>query len=161
MLSLELTDIKDFTSNLFLKDTFDNFCFIEGEIVTFNTFKIDGFIQKDFFDTGAALPEYSYWKNIREYCFSLIKGKCTPLSFRFVLSLAPGNIERLLTQNLPSLDPAEVQGLYLNLHFDGSRLSCVTGTSFKTFTPDRSLGHIWDEMVQKFLKQHKIAYEQE
>lgn len=48
MISLSLTDIKGFMSQLLLSETFDNFSFIEGEIVTFNTFKIDGFIQKDF-----------------------------------------------------------------------------------------------------------------
>ena len=67
MISLSLSDIKDFTSQLSLKDTFDNFSFIEGEIVTFNTFRIDGFIQKSFFDSDAILPEYSCWKNVREY----------------------------------------------------------------------------------------------
>ena len=47
----------------------------------------------------------------------------------------------------------DVQGLYLNIRYDGKHLSCITGTSFKTFTLDKSLEHAWDEMVQKFLKQ--------
>ena len=101
MISLTLPDIKDFTSHLLLKDSFDSFCFIEGEIVTFNTFRIDGFIQKEFFDTDSELPEYSYWKNVRDYCFQIIRGKRTPLSFRFVFSLSPQNIDRLIRQNVP------------------------------------------------------------
>ena len=109
MIALTLTEIKDFTSHLLLKDTFDSFYFIEGEIVTFNTFRIDGFIQKDFFDIDTDLPEYSYWKNIREYCFSLIRGKRTPLSFRFVFSLSPRNIVRLIEQHNLALDPDEIQ----------------------------------------------------
>ena len=159
MISLSLTDIKDFTSQLFLKDTFDSFCFIEGEIVTFNTFRIDGFIQKGFFDTDAELPEYSYWKNVREYCLHIIRGKRTPLSFRFVFSLSPKNIQRLIDQNASALRPEEIQGLYMNLHFDGTHLTCVTGTSFKTFTLDKSLEHVWDEMVRKFFLQKGIPYE--
>ena len=51
MIALTMTGIKDFMSHLLLKDTFDSFCFIEGEIVTFNTFTIDGFIHREFFDT--------------------------------------------------------------------------------------------------------------
>jgi len=82
MISLSLTDIKGFMSQLLLSETFDNFSFIEGEIVTFNTFRIDGFIQKDFFDTEEEPPQYSCWKNLREYCFSIIRGKRTPLSFQ-------------------------------------------------------------------------------
>lgn len=159
MIAFSLTNIKDFMAHLLLSDTFDSFAFIEGEIVTFNTFRIDGFIQKEFFDTDAELPEYSPWKNVREYCFSLIKGKRTPLSFRFIFSLSHKNIARLIEQNALSLRPEEVQGLYLNIHYDGGKLACVTGTSFQTFTMDKTLEHAWDEMVEKFLKQKQIDFE--
>ncbi len=158
MKALSLPDIKDFTSHLFLKDTFDGFYFIEGEFVTFNTFQIDGYIQKDFFDTGAELPEYSYWKNVREYCLSLIRGKRTPLSFRLVLSLSRKNIIRLIRQNGLSVLPDDVQGLYLNIHFDGKSLTCVTGTSSKTFSMDKSLEHAWDETAEKFFRQKEITF---
>ena len=159
MIALTLTDLKSSTSHLFLKDTFDSFCFIEGEIVTFNTFRIDGFLQKEFFDAEEPLPEYSLWKNVRDYCFSLIRGKRTPLSFRFVFSLSRKNIEKLTAQNVPSLDPDAVQGLYLNIHYDGARLTCVTGTSFKTFTMDKSLERTWDEMAEKFFRQKGVEFE--
>ena len=36
-------------SHLLLMETFDPFLLIEGEITTFNTFKIDGLIQKHFY----------------------------------------------------------------------------------------------------------------
>lgn len=101
MISLNLTDIKNFMAQLLLSETFDHFSFIEGEIVTFNTFKIDGFIQKDFFDTEEEPPQYSYWENLREYCFSIIRGKRTPLSFHLVFSLSPSNTERLIAGILP------------------------------------------------------------
>ena len=65
MISLTLTNVKNFMSHLLLKETFDNFSFIEGEIITFNTFRIDGYIQKDFFDSEEEIPEYSLWKNLR------------------------------------------------------------------------------------------------
>ena len=158
MISLNLTDIKNFMAQLLLSETFDHFSFIEGEIVTFNTFKIDGFIQKDFFDTEEEPPQYSYWENLREYCFSIIRGKRTPLSFHLVFSLSPSNTERLIARNAPSLQAKDVQGLYLNIRYDGKDLSCITGTSFKTFTMDKSLEHAWDEMVQKFFRQKKIEF---
>ena len=145
-------------AQLLLSETFDHFSFIEGEIVTFNTFKIDGFIQKDFFDTEEEPPQYSYWENLREYCFSIIRGKRTPLSFHLVFCLSPSNTERLIARNTPSLQAKDVQGLYLNIRYDGKHLSCITGTSFKTFTMDKSLEHAWDEMVQKFFRQKKIEF---
>ncbi len=159
MIAFSLTNIKEFMSQLLLSETFDSFAFIEGEIVTFNTFRIDGFLQKEFFDTEEPLPEYSLWKNVRDYCFSLIRGKRTPLSFRFVFSLSRKNIEKLTAQNVPSLDPDAIQGLYLNIHYDGARLTCVTGTSFKTFTMDKSLERTWDEMAEKFFRQKGVEFE--
>lgn len=159
MIAFSLTNIKEFMSQLLLSETFDSFAFIEGEIVTFNTFRIDGFLQKEFFDTEEPLPEYSLWKNVRDYCFSLIRGKRTPLSFRFVFSLSRKNIEKLTAQNVPSLDPDAVQGLYLNIHYDGARLTCVTGTSFKTFTMNKSLERTWDEMAEKFFRQKGVEFE--
>ncbi len=52
---------KNCMSHLLLKDTFDNFSFIEGEFTTFNKFTISGYLQEDFFDEK---PEetYSRWK---------------------------------------------------------------------------------------------------
>lgn len=161
MISLTLTNIKGAMSHLLLRDTFDNFSFIEGEIVTFNTFRIDGFIQKNFFDTASELPEYSSWKSIRQYCLYLIKGKRTPLSFHFVLSLPPENIGHLISQSVPSMAVQNVRGLYLNISYDGTRLNCVTGTSFKTFIPDKTLEHIWDETAENFFRQNEIDYEKD
>ena len=158
MISLNLTDIKNFMAQLLLSETFDHFSFIEGEIVTFNTFKIDGFIQKDFFDTEEEPPQYSYWENLREYCFSIIRGKRTPLSFHLVFSLSPSNTERLIARNAPSLQAKDVQGLYLNIRYDGKYLSCITGTSFKTFTMDKSLEHSCEKKKKKFFRQKKIEF---
>ena len=86
MIALKLPEVKECMSKLLLSDAFDSFLFIEGEIVTYNTFSINGFLKKDFFEKDLApSQDYSLWKDIREYAFSLIKGKKTPLSFRFVL----------------------------------------------------------------------------
>ena len=99
MIALKLPEVKECMSKLLLSDTFDSFLFIEGEIVTYNTFSINGFLKKDFFEKDLAPSrDYSLWKDIREYAFSLIKGKKTPLSFRFVFGLSEANIERLLKQ---------------------------------------------------------------
>lgn len=73
MISLTLTNVKKFMSQLLMTETFDRFSFIEGEIVTFNTFKLDGYLQKDFFDapdgyesesSPTPLEEYSRWGDI-------------------------------------------------------------------------------------------------
>ena len=174
MISIKLTETKKFMSQLLLSELFDHFLFIEGDIVTFNTFHIDGYIQKDFYaefppeelipeqhssSFSEALPEYAYWKQVREYCFTLIKGKRTPLSFKFVFRLSPENIARLITQQNLDFQPNNVQGLYLNIQFNEQGLTCITGTSLNTFTLDKSLEKAWDGMVQRFFTKNGVAFE--
>lgn len=160
MIALKLTNRKLFMKHLLLTETFDHFLFIEGEITTFSKFSIDGYLQKSFFeDTEQPNVEFSFWKQIRDYCFSIIKGKQTPLNFKFIFSLSPENTVRLITQNQLDFHPEDVQGLYLNIRFDGTDLLCITGTSLKTFSMDRSLEQAWDKMVQKFFIQKDIAFE--
>lgn len=160
MIAFELSEVKECMSKLLLSDTFDPFLFIEGEIVTYNTFTIDGFLKKDFYEKDM-IPErsYSLWKEVREYCFSIIKGKRTPLSFKFIFGLSESNVEKLLKQQGLTFSPQDVQGLYLNFIYDGQHLKCITGTSMHLFTMDKSLEQAWDKMVQKFFTQKEIAFE--
>ncbi len=160
MIALSLTDVKDCMSKLLLSETFDAFLFMEGEIMTFSTFSMDGYLKKDFFDeTTVPDREYALWKEMREYCFSLIKGKRTPLSFKFVLGLSASNIQKLIQQQGLDYELEDVRGLYVNLKYDGQKLQCVTGTAMNLFTMDKSLEQAWDVMVQKFFTQKEIKYE--
>lgn len=160
MISLKLTNRKIFMKHLLLTETFDYFLFIEGEITTFNKFSIDGYLQMDFFENEEKPAlEFAFWKQVREFCFTIIKGKRTPLNFKFIFSLSPENIARLISQNQLDFQPEQVQGLYLNIRFDGNTLQCITGTSLKTFSMDKTLEQAWDKMVQKFFAQKEIAFE--
>ena len=160
MIALALPQVKECMAKLLLSETFDPFYFIEGEIVTFNTFTMDGYLKKDFFEQEEAPErEYALWKDMCEFCFSLIKGKRTPLSFKFVLGLSDSNIEKLLLQQGLDFKPQDVQGLYINLKYDGQKLQCITGTAMNLFTMDKSLEQAWDMMVQKFFTQKEIKYE--
>ena len=150
---------KNCMSHLLLKTTFDDFSFIEGEITTFNKFTFDGYIQKDFYEEA---PEktHSDWKDLREFCFSLIKGKRTPLGFKFVLSLSPTYFEKFITDNsVEGFQVENVKGLYLNFKYDGTSLQCVTGTSLSIFTLDKTLENAWDEYVKKFFTKMEIEWE--
>ena len=160
MIALALTDVKECMGKLLLSETFDPFYFIEGEIVTFSTFTMDGYLRKDFFDEeNAPEREYALWKDVREFCFSIIKGKRTPLSFKFVLGLSDSNIEKLLLQQELDFKPQDVRGLYINLKYDGQNLQCVTGTAMNLFSMDKSLEQAWDKMIQKFFTQKEIKFE--
>lgn len=148
MIVIEL-NAKTCMGHLLLRPTFHRFTFVEGEVTTFNRFQIDGHICKDFFDEKPE-NEYSLWKDVQQYFLSIIKGKRTPLNFKIILSLAAEDFGRFLEARKLAFRPEEIQGLYLNLRYDGSNLQCITGTSMKTFTMDKTLENEWDSYVQMF-----------
>lgn len=158
-------DTKKCTNALFLQSVFDSFYFIEGNITTFNHYQIDGRLKKEFFkqglDSDGQIPEreYALWKEQREFCFSLIKGKRTPLNFKFVFSLSTPNMMRLVAQEGLSYSEKDVQGLYLNFKYDGTLLTCTTGTSMNLFTLDKSLEQAWDKMAQRIFAKQEIPFE--
>lgn len=163
MIALELTDVKDFMNKLLLTDTFDHFLLSEATVVTYNTFIIDGHIKKEFF-SEEELVEFSgetisKWSQIRPFCLQQIKGKKQPLSFKFIYILSNADSKNLLEESGLNYTMNDVNGFTFHISFKNNQLSCVTGTSLKTFTLDKSLEQYWDQKVQEFLKKSEIIYE--
>ncbi|MGI6070282.1 MAG: DUF5721 family protein [Blautia sp.] len=166
MIALKIIDNKDFMSNLLKGNTFDTFWLSEAVITTFNTFTIDGNMHLEFFDPVLAKSlessgrTNSYWAEIKPFCFSIIKGKHTPLNFKIIFQLSREHMEQALENSDTGLLPENVAGMFLNLQFNGTEITCTTGTSLRLFTLDKSLDVLWDNMVLAFFKQHGIAFEQ-
>lgn len=156
-----LMNTKNCMSALLLSDLFDTFSFIGGEITTFCTFQIDGTYHPEFYpENEESEPEtYIRWKQIRKHCFSLIKGKQTPVHFHMILSLSPDQIETLLQKEALPFHTNDIKGLYLNFRFDGTKLTCTTGTSFHTFVLDKSLEHLWDSIAPKIFLKKGLEFE--
>lgn len=162
MQSFQIQNVKDFMKKLLLLDTFDTFLVSEATITTFASFHVDGSFHPDYFTDAEAeqLPAeqsgYALWKRIRPFFWELVKGKRTPLSFQIVFRLAPHNVEALIRQSGLSVRPQDVDGLFLNIRYDGTQLHCISGASLRIFTLDKSLEHAWDEMLGRFFKKQEI-----
>lgn len=167
MISLKITDVKDFMHKLLVSDEFNRFLLSEATITVYNTFTIDGHINKDFY-SGEELEELeldkqnyiSYWEKLKPVCFDLIKGKNTPLNFKMVFLLSPSNTEKLLSQSNIALTVNDINGLFLNVKYENGVVNCITGTSIKIFTLDKSLELSWDSMVKKYFTSKNISYEE-
>ena len=151
MLQIQVTSVKGFMSQLLGSDYFDDFLCVEGEIVTFNTFTFDGFIQKSYYQHSentqnekTFLADFSTWADLKDYCFSLIKGQNTPLSFKFVFKLSDGEVASFIQKYSLDYSKEDIQGLYLNIRFENQQLKITTGTSLKTFTLSKDLEEAWD-----------------
>ena len=164
MTALQVTSMKQFMNRLLTSESFDVFLLEEAVIGTANTFTIDGRINRDFFqspdqDTSEDLPEFRPWSEMRSLCFDLIKGKRTPLFFRFTLQLMPKKAAALLRQENCDVDPGQVKALALNIRYDGSKAILTTATALHTFLPSKEPDTIWDRAMTKFLDREGISYE--
>lgn len=164
MISLQIEELKEFTRQLFIGNTFDRFLLREAQIVTFNSFQIDGRIRPDYYSAEEreeqGIEGFSAWLALRPFCFSLIKGKRLPESFHIVLQLSGKAQEAFLRDRQTGFASSEVNGLYLNIRYEDKSLSCVTGTSVSRFTLDKTLEHEWDGAVKEFLKKKNIPFEE-
>lgn len=164
MLALRITDIKGFMNQLLIGDTFDSFPISEASITTFNTFSIDGIINRDFFDTDMQniLDQngqvYSLWKEVKPFCFSIIRGKRTPLHFKIIFQITPSQLSAL-TGEKESTVFANISSLFLNIQYKNNLLLCTTGTFQKSFSLDKSAEQLWDQIVQNFFRARNIASE--
>ena len=166
MLALKITDQKDFTNKLFIGETFDAFWLNQAEIITSNIFSIDGRLQTDFFDNDeqeflvSSHRTFSLWKEVKPFCYSVIKGKRAPLAFKIVLQFSPNKAATLLQRLSGSISPEQVTGLYLNLQYKNKAIFCTTGTSMKTFLPGKELDHLWEQYVADFFHRNGLSVEE-
>ena len=157
--------MKSFMNHLLVADTFDNFLLVEAVISTANTYQIDGHINKEFYSADAlseeALSPYDFalWKDMKSLCYNLIKGKRTPLFFKFVLHLRPDAVNKLLAAGGSNMSVEQIKALVLTIKYDGSQAVLTTGSAYHTFVMSKEPDTIWDKALQQFLTRHEISYE--
>lgn len=145
-----------FMTKLLTKEDFDEFLLEEAKLITANTFVIDGRVQKAFFDSDDELLEYRRWKDLKGFCYEIIKGKRLPLHISIVLH-APAEIKEELADKSELRDM--LKAFLLQIRYDGEAISIVTGVNISGFTMDKSAEQIWDELSEKLL--YKMGIETE
>lgn len=173
MIGIQITELKDFMGKFLMSDCFDSFLLEEAAITVAVSYRIDGRINRDFFTSEEiqnssleAIP-FLPWSQIRPFCFDLIKGKRTPLNFKFVLHLMPGRLDALLSESslagnggteLPPSKAMSVNAAVLTVKYDGAVIMLTTAISYADFVLDKTPDKLWDAYILKFLEQKGIKY---
>ncbi len=164
MIALQITSMKQFMNHLLVADTFEPFLLEEAVISTGSTFTIDGHVNREFYGDSEDAPDASWdfrpWGELKGLCFDLIKGRRTPLSFRFVLHLMPEKAAALLEKENCDVDSSQLRALVLNIRYDGEKAVLTTGTAFHTFLLSREPDAIWDRAARQYLSGKGISYEE-
>lgn len=166
MRSFKIKKLKHFMNQLLLADTFDYFSVSEASVTTFVTFTVDGSLHPDFYDPDtaarlkAAGKSQVRWSGIKSWCYSVIRGKRTPVSFRFIFILPEDRTRALCEACGSPVEPENISGLFLNIQYNNASLTVTTGTSLKIFTLDKTLEHAFDDAARDFLLRHDIDFEE-
>lgn len=147
-------------AKLLTTELFDDFTVEEATIDTFNTFTIDGRIHKEFFknsDDTEDIPnsEFSQWSSIRPIALNLIKGRHTPLGFKFILHLGDDMKLSVLEKSDMDISPEQIS-LGISIKFSQGEVIITTGVSYSIFTLDKSAEKAWDEYIPSFLESNGI-----
>ena len=165
MIALNIEEMKPFTTKLFVGEVFDRFLVKEASVTTFNTFTIDGTVRSGYYSREEQeemkIGQLSTWAMMKPFCFSLIKGKRLPISFRIILQMSKEGTERFLASRQIPFTSDQVKGLYINIRYEEDKLICVTGTSVSVFTLDKTLDGEWDQAFKGFLKRNEIPFLEE
>ena len=164
MISIKIENNRDFTRKLFIEDVFDDFYLNKAEFVTNCRFEVDGELMMNFFDEEEQKSlslegrRFCLWKELKPFCYQIIKGRRAPLSFRILLSASARIPEcRTLLEN--AVETGVVSGFVLKFEFINKEILGATGVSLNSFSLDRSLEHEWDELVPQILSSHEILFE--
>ena len=136
MIALSIIDVKDFMNKLLIGEVFDRFFLVEASVTI----------------------EYSLWRDVKPYCFSVIRGRRTPLNFRIVLQLSHKQTQQILNPSFPDGSVPDCR-FCLNLQYRNDSLLCTTGVSYTSFCLDKRPEHLWDEIIRKFLSGQHIAFQ--
>ncbi len=163
MIALKMLEIKSFMGQLLIRDVFDNFLLSDLEIQTANQFKINGRLNKKWFDEGEKEDigerEYARWKEIKPFAYEIIKGNRTPESMKIIFLLSRENTQKVVERCGGKFSLDDVDGLFLNVRYENGILNLITGSSLKTFTMDKSLEQEWDKNMQDYLRHFQIPFE--
>ena len=72
----------------------------------------------------------------------------------------PQYVPGILKPSETSITANQVKALVLSCKYDGEGLMLITGTSFYTFLPDKSVEPLWDRAIKHYLDKKEVDYEE-
>ena len=153
MKSFSISHKKEFMSAVLLHDDFDDFTLSEATVKTAVSFVIDGKINADFFSSEDPVPAEPFvrYGEVRDFFFEIIKGKRTPVYFKFVFHAPNALTEKILASVDSGFSIQDINSLSFTATFKDGALSVISGTNLATFSLDKSVDEAWDKYVEGFL----------
>ncbi len=167
MIALKITDTQKMMQTLLHSASFDQFSMQEISVTKDISLFLEGRLHTEYFSSEELADnpelsgrEFAAWSSVRTLLAEFMKGEKPPVFFKFVLQASATYVQKLLTSPEFTSDPSLVKSLNLTFRYENMCLTCLTGTSFTTFVPDKSLDHLWDQAIRKSLDHMQIQFEE-
>ncbi len=158
MIERKILMTKEFMRSFLTTELWDDWQLCEASITGAVTWTVDGRVNRAYYgeDGAGEMPagEYMPWAQIRPVVLSIIKGKHTPLLFRFLLTP-------------PETDGGEDAQAYsaefvrvCRIRFADGHIYIASAVDMKQFSLDKEPERKWDEALSRFLDTHYIDYEE-
>ncbi len=151
----EIKSINAFMKTILLKDIFDDFSFINGEVVTSFSAAFDGKIIKDL-DEETENERFIKYSAVRPLFLQIIKGQSTPKLFKLVLSLSKTKLNGFIEENKDKLGYLKPTGLFLNMRFEKGNLMLSSGCACDGFDKEKIVDELWDSRLSKLLQENEL-----
>ncbi|MFI3176116.1 MAG: DUF5721 family protein [Eubacteriales bacterium] len=158
MISIQITDNKQFMSALLTTSAFDTFLLKEAQITTSISHLIDGHLRTTT-EEDTPCESYISFEKVRTVLYDIIKGKKAPEVFKLILHVNHSTLHALLDKSQIDLPDHTIKSFVLTIKYENQHITLVTGTAYHTFTLDKSADSLWDQSLIRFLDYHHIAYE--
>lgn len=165
MQTIEILDIKNFMQLLFQTDILDYYEFVSAELSTDMSYTLDGHIHKEFFNEeemdslGLTSRIYLPWHIAKEKLFMLIRGKKTPSQLKIILKVCTEQAHSLFSATNSSLNPNDIDGIFLNIIFQENKLNVICGISYNIYTMDKILESEFSNSIITLFKSNNITCE--
>ena len=151
MLTAKINNTKLFMAHLLKQGTFDGYYLVNADITTFATFSINGILNKSYDDNETNRP-YCFWSEAKLYVYEFIKGRRLPKNIKLVLSATP---------ELVNAVAPKASSLFINITFDETGVTLITGCSMKEFSLSRKEEYCWDSYIKDMLAENKVSFTEE
>ena len=156
-LVMDQSAVRAFMNRLVLEDIFDKFEVRTAEIVAGIRVTISGAIEQVQPDNEISAEQdqrvkpvvsYTTWAALKPLIFAVIKNGQKPRQLKIVFSYPAEEAVNIHTN---------AQALFINLTYETDTVTFTTATAQKEFALDKSLDHVWDEWVQRFMAEKGVA----
>ena len=160
MIQLVADDTKKFMNCLLRTEAFDQFLLYDMSLDVLHHFHFDGGINANYLSSEEQEvyegQKYITWLSLKPQITSILTQSHTPTNMKITMSLNSNATLDVQKRLLGEQATYPVQGFLINIAFDGTKVSVITGVNYSQFTLDKSVEHAFDRMIEKFFRKHEL-----